>query len=58
MKNNIPECALQYLYKQLKKARIDLGRAEYKGVADEIANLQTKIEVLEWLTSVAVKEVK
>lgn len=58
MKNNIPECALQYLYKQLKKARIDIGRAEYKGVAEEIANLQTKIEVLEWLASIAVKEVQ
>lgn len=55
---DMAERALNYLYKQLKKARIALSRAEVKGVADEIAHLQMKIDVLEWLTAVAVKEVK
>lgn len=55
---NTAERALDYLYRQIKKARIALSRAEVKGVADEIAHLQMKIEVLEWLTAVAVKEVR
>lgn len=55
---SVGEKALSYLYRQLKKTRIALSRAEYKGVAEEIANLQEKIETLEWLTAVAVKEVK
>lgn len=58
MGNDMKERALLYLYKQIKKTRIDLGRAEYKGIADEVANLQAKVEVLEWLSNVVLKEVK
>lgn len=50
--------ALQYLYKKLKHARISLGRAEEKpnATAEEIARLQNKIEILEWLSAIVLKE--
>lgn len=53
------ELALKYLYRQLKKARFSLGEAESKQNVDvdEIANLKIKIDVLEWLSGVAIKEV-
>ena len=58
MKSDIGESALMYLHNQLKKARNDLCRAEYKGVANDIAHHQNTVNVLEWLMKVAVKEVK
>ena len=49
--------ALRYLYKKLKHARIALGKAEHKGhAAEEIASLQNKIEVLEWLSEIAIQK--
>lgn len=48
--------ALHYLYSQIRKARIDLGHADKRNNAEEMANLQTKIDVLEWLAGLAIKE--
>lgn len=50
--------ALKYLYKQLKKARITLAFAESKPgtTQKELDNIQRKIDVLEWLIQVALKE--
>lgn len=49
--------SLHYLYGQLRKARIAYGHAEDKpNSADELANLQTKIDVLEWVIGVVIKE--
>lgn len=54
MPDTIEMRAMKYLYKKLKHARIALGKAEGKPhAAEEIAGLQNKIEVLEWLTDVA-----
>ena len=52
------EQAICWLHTQLRKTRAELGRAEYKGIVNDIATLQKKIDVLEWLMKVAVKEVK
>jgi len=55
--DTIQQKALHYLYSQLRKARISMGQAEGKqNNADEIANLQNKIDVLEWLAGIAMKE--
>lgn len=55
--NTIQEKALFYLYKKLKLARVSLGRAEQKNGAErEIESLKNKIDVLEWLSAVALKE--
>ena len=57
MHNTIQNRAMHYLYKKIKRARISIGQAENKpNSAQEIANLQKKIEVLEWLAGVAIKE--
>ena len=51
------EKALNYLFKRIKKARIALSRAEQKNGAErEIEGLKDKIDVLEWLTGIALKE--
>lgn len=53
----VKENALIYLYKRIKKARIALGRAEQKkGAEREIEGLKNKIEVLEYLTEIVLKE--
>lgn len=55
--NTMREKALFYLYKKLKLARVSLGKAEHKkGAEREIENIKRKIEVLEWLTEIALKE--
>lgn len=56
MSDTIQHKSLYYLYSQLRKARIALGHAEKRNNTEEIANLQAKIEVLEWLTGIAIKE--
>ena len=57
MPDTIQQRALHYLYGQLRKARIAFGHAENKpNNAEELTNLQGKIEVLEWLTGVVIKE--
>lgn len=52
------EKALEYLYRELKKSKIALGHAETRaGVThQELENLQNKIEVLDWLTTLVNKE--
>lgn len=46
------ERALEYLYRELRKAKIALGQAETRpGVThQELKNLRNKIEVLDYLT--------
>ena len=57
MPDTIQQRALHYLYGQLRKARIAMGQAEDKpNSADEIAHLQSKIDVLEWTIGVVIKE--
>ena len=55
---SVRENALQYLYRELKKAKIALGQAESRpGVLiEELENLQNKVEVLDWLTVLVNKE--
>ena len=50
--------ALDWLYGQQRKAKIDLGRAESKPghTAEEIEGLNKKLVVLDWLIGVAMKE--
>lgn len=50
--------ALQYLYRELKKAKIALGQAETRpGVtSQELENLQNKIDMFDWLTVLVNKE--
>lgn len=50
--------ALSYLYKKLKKARIALAFAESKPgtTQKELDNIQRKIDVLEWISTVVLKE--
>lgn len=45
------DIALKWLYDQLRKKRIALGKAESKpGVsAEEIESLQSSIDVIEWI---------
>lgn len=52
------EKALSFLYGELRKAKIALGRAEGKPNAnpEEIENLQSKIEAIDWLIPIAIKE--
>lgn len=52
---DIREDALKYIYKELKQAKIALGRAETKPNVsqEELDNLQKKIAVLDWLTPFA-----
>ena len=47
--------ALDYLYKELKRARRSMVYAEYKSHSlDEIQNIHNKIDTLEWLIAVAI----
>lgn len=50
--------ALEWLYRELRKAKIALGHAESRpGVArEELDNLQRKIGVLDYLTTLVNKE--
>lgn len=50
--------ALAYLYKKLKKARIALAFAESKPGATqkELDSIQHKIDMLEWIIPVVLKE--
>jgi hypothetical protein len=45
------EKALSFLYGELRKAKIALGRAEYKPNVDreELENLQSKIDAIDWI---------
>lgn len=45
--------ALRWLYKELKKAKIDLGHAELRqNNEEERNNLRQKIDTLDWIISV------
>ena len=50
--------ALRFLYKELKSAKIALGRAETRpGVTDEeIANLERKVAAIDWILPLVIKE--
>lgn len=50
--------ALDYLYHELKCAKVALGRAERKQnvTAEEITNLENKIAAIDWLIPLAIKE--
>ena len=50
--------ALDYLYKQLRTAKIALGRAEVRPnvTIDELANIRRKIAALDWLIPIAIRE--
>jgi len=52
------EKALEWLYKQLKQARVALGHAEHKKGAKqpELDDLRGKIALLEYLCEVVTKE--
>ena len=52
------QLALEWLYRELKKAKIALGHAESRhGVTrEELDNLQRKIDVLDYLTTLVNKE--
>lgn len=45
------EKALSFLYGELRRAKIALGRAEYKSNVnpEELENLQSKIEAIDWI---------
>lgn len=51
------ETALKWLYDQLRKKRIALGKAEQKPNVDaaEIKSLQSAIDVIEWLIGVVLE---
>jgi hypothetical protein len=57
MTTNNREEALRFLYKQLREAKIALGRAENRpGVKqEELDNLERKIAVIDWLIPLAIK---
>lgn len=51
------EKALSFLYGELRKAKIALGRAEGKpNSREERESLQGKIEAIDWLIPLAIKE--
>ena len=52
------EKALDYLYRDLKRTRIALAHAEHReGVRqEELEDLTSKAEVIEWLTALVLKE--
>ena len=54
---NVREDALRFLYKNLKDAKIALGRAENKpGVKqEELDNLQRKIAVIDWIIPLVIQ---
>ena len=51
------ETALKWLYDQLRKKRIALGKAEQKPNVDaaEIKSLQSAIDVIEWLIGIVLE---
>lgn len=51
------DTALKWLYGQLRRKRIALGQAEKKPNADavEVENLQSAIDVIEWLIGVVLE---
>lgn len=55
---SIRERALEYLYRELRKTKIALGQAETRSgvTSQELENLQNKIDVLDWLTTLVNKE--
>lgn len=52
------EDALEFLYRELKSAKIALGRAETRpGVtAEELENLERKIAAIDWILPLVIKE--
>lgn len=52
----IKETALFFLYRDLRKLKTDLGRAESKANVDpqEIGSLQAHIAVVDWLIPLAI----
>lgn len=50
--------ALYYLYKNQKNAKLSLARAEEKPRHrhEEISELENKLEVIDWLIGLAIKE--
>jgi hypothetical protein len=54
----VKQKSLAYLYRELRAARIAYGQAERRtGVRqEELDNLQSRIEVLEWTAAVVTKE--
>ena len=53
----IRECALGYLDKHLRKARVDMARAEKKrGATQEMKGLRDKILALEYLKEIAMRK--
>lgn len=52
------ERALDYLYYELKKARIALGHAEWKPNVNhqELDDLRGKLDILEYLCGLVIKE--
>lgn len=52
------EDALRFLYKQLREAKMSYGRAEGRpGVKqEELDNLQRKIDVVDWVIPLVIKE--
>ena len=51
------ERALKWLFNELRKAKIALGRAETRpGVTTtELDNLQSKIDMIDWITPIVIK---
>ena len=54
----IQEKALSFLYRELRAAKIALGQAEgRKGVTpEELLNLENRIEAIDWLIPLVLKE--
>lgn len=55
---DIQQKALSFLYGELRRAKIALGRAEGKPNVqrEEIESLQSKIEAIDWLIPLAIAE--
>lgn len=54
---DVKNYAIDMLYKSLKALKIALGYAEKRGAKhDEIDNLRKKIEAVDWLIGLAIKE--
>lgn len=55
--NRQQRLALAYLYKELKRAKRTLAYVEYRSRSEEeLRNLQNKIDSLDWLIALAIKE--
>lgn len=52
------EIALKWLYKELKKAKVALGHAEWKPNVNhqELDDLRGRIDILEYLCGLVIKE--